>query len=87
MFNGILILASMLGLSANQLMTRTFQTRLQQSRNAIHLYHGLLSLVASVACFVIAVPHFHRIHAFLTVLYGVCFAIGIGLAAIILLNL
>ncbi len=77
MQNGILILLSVLSFSANQIMTRLFQTKLQKSAGSIHLYQAIFTLVASLAYFTLAFatgvtfsPHILIPSA----LFGICFS-------------
>ncbi len=77
MSNGIFILISILSFSANTILTRFFQTKLQKLPYSIRLYQALFSLAAALAYFAVSliqkVPFSTQI-LLPSVMFGICFA-------------
>lgn len=75
--NGILILISVLCFSANAILTRTFQVKLQKRSHSINLYQALFTLTASAAYFVLSFCQNLKFSAHIilpSILFGICFA-------------
>ncbi len=83
MLEGLLILAATLGLSANQVMTRTFQTKLKKTKHSINLYHLIMTASAALACFVLALANKTQFSATL-ILPALLFGIGFSFAMLFL---
>ncbi len=77
MGNGILILISVFAFSANQIMSRTFQIKFQNSKHSINLYQSLFCLTASIAYLLSALSDgvTFSTHIILpAIAFGVCFS-------------
>ncbi len=82
--NGLLILLSVLSFSANSLLTRTFQTKLQKAKHSINLYQTLFTLVAAIAYFTLALIQgvTLSVHMLLpAALFGICFSLAVLFSA------
>ncbi len=84
MQNGFLILISVLAFSANQMVTRFFQLKLQKTKHSILIYQALFCLVASAAYF--GVTFFKKTGFSLNILlsailFGLCFAFAVLFSA------
>ncbi len=77
----ILILPAVLSFAANQLMTRTFQVRIEKRNYAINLYQAAFTLVAAIAYLIFALATGSCFFAEL-LLPALLFGIGFSLASL-----